>query len=51
MGEKNKQLDLYQTQIQTDVSFTAFMTAVTMFFTGMLLSGFNTYDIYIKVPI
>lgn len=42
---------LYQSQINTDVSFTGFMAAVVMFFTGLLLTTFSSFDILIKVPI
>lgn len=48
--EKEK-FSLYQTQIQTYVGFTSFMTAVGVFFVGILLSTFKSYDIDIKVPI
>ncbi|MBI4150372.1 hypothetical protein HY488_03135 [Candidatus Woesearchaeota archaeon] len=51
MVEKKEDLGLYQSQVQTDVSFTAFMTAVVVFFTGLLLTEFESYDISIKVPI
>lgn len=44
-------LNLRQTQVQTYVSFTSFMTAVVVFFTGLILTQFNTYDISIKVPL
>jgi len=42
---------LYQTHVQTNVGFTSFMTAVVVFFTGLLLASYRTYDESIKVPI
>ena len=38
-------------QIQTDVQLLAFLTAVVVFFNGILISQFNYFDIKIKVPI
>lgn len=51
MASKSENLGLRQTQVQTYVSFTSFMTAVVVFFTGLLITQFKTYDISIKVPI
>lgn len=51
MPRQQEALDLRQTQVQTYVSFTSFMTAVVVFFTGLILTQFKTYDISIKVPI
>ena len=42
---------MYLTQSQTNVSFTSFMTAVVVFFTGLLIASFNQFDISIKIPI
>lgn len=42
---------LRQTQVQTYVNFTTFMTAVVVFFVGLLLASFKNFDISIKVPI
>lgn len=50
MAQK-EDLGLFQTQIQTNVSFTSFFSAVVIFFVGLLLSKFETYDLSIKVPI
>ncbi len=47
VGDKS----LYISQINVNVSFTAFMTAVVVFFIGVLLSRFETFNILIKVPI
>ena len=51
MASKNDTLGLYQTEVQTYVSFTSFMTAVVVFFTGIILTQLKSYDITIKVPI
>jgi len=51
MVSKADILGLHQTQIQTYVSFTSFMTVVTTFFAGLLLSQINNYAISIKIPI
>lgn len=49
--EQNKNFDLLQTQIQTNVGFTSFMTAVVVFFDGLLITSFNSYDVSIRIPI
>ena len=51
MTGKNNVLGLYQTEVQTYVSFTSFMTAVVVFFTGLILTQFKSFDILIKVPV
>jgi len=51
MDNKDQDLPLYQTQIQTYVGFTSFMTAVVVFFTGLLLTKFESFNISIKIPI
>lgn len=38
-------------EIQVGVSFSSFMTAVSTFFAGILLSRYDTFDSSIKVPI
>lgn len=48
---KKEGLELLQGEIMTSVSFTAFMTAVTIFFTGILLTNFKDYDNSVKIPI
>jgi|TARA_Y100000034_G_scaffold14463_1_gene15128 hypothetical protein len=48
--DKYKQ-KLYLEQIDTDVSFFSFMTIAVIFFTGLLLTNFDSYDLLIKVPI
>ncbi len=50
MQDKQK-FSMYLTQAQTNVSFTSFMTAVVVFFTGLLIASFNQFDITIKIPI
>ncbi|MEK6891143.1 MAG: hypothetical protein AABX03_03310 [Nanoarchaeota archaeon] len=49
--KKEDNFELYQTQVQTNVSFTSFFTAVVIFFVGLLITKFDSYDILIKVPI
>lgn len=51
MAKDDSTLGLYQTEVQTVVSFTAFMTAVVVFFTGLILTTIKNYDISIKVPV
>jgi hypothetical protein len=45
--EKNTLLN----QVQTDVSLISFMTVISVFFIGSLLSQFNSQDPSIKIPI
>ena len=50
--ENNKEnFGHYQSEIQTGVSFTAFMTAVCAFFLGLLLTRLDVINITIKIPI
>lgn len=49
--KKMQLLSLYQDEVQTGVNVTAFMTGVTIFFTGLLITKFESYDISIKIPI
>lgn len=48
-----KYLGLYQSEISTDISFTAFFTAVTLFFTGLLLKEFplRKHENLIEIPV
>jgi len=46
-SEKSQHLDL----ISIDVGLLSFMTAVTIFINGLLLTRFDSYDTLIKVPI
>jgi len=48
---KEEVLSLYQDEVQTSVNVTAFMTGVTIFFTGLLITKFDSYDLSIKIPI
>ena len=48
---KDQDWSLRATQVQTYVGFTSFMTAVVVFFVGLLLASFKNYDPSIKVPI
>ena len=51
MTQSKEDLGFYQSEIQTGVSFTAFMTAVASFFMGLLITRIDSIDITIKVPI
>ncbi|MFA6511858.1 MAG: hypothetical protein WCV86_01890 [Patescibacteria group bacterium] len=51
MFKKKINLENFQTHVQTNVSFTSFMTAVTVFFTGLLLTSFQNFDQTVRVPI
>ena len=44
-------MEVLQAEIQVSVSITAFMTAVTIFFVGLLIANFDKYNISIKIPI
>src|SRR6185436_12426042 len=46
-SEKSHYLD----QISIDVGLLSFMTAVTIFINGLLLTRFDSYSVFIKVPI
>lgn len=48
---EKRDLGICQDEIQVAVTLTAFMTGVTMFFTGLLLTEFSSFDISIKIPI
>lgn len=48
---KKRDLGICQDEIQVGVTLTAFMTGVTIFFTGLLLTKFDSYDLSIKIPI
>lgn len=41
----------YINQISTDVTLISFLTVVPVFFIGSLISNFNSYGFYIKIPI
>ncbi len=49
--EEKTDFSLNATKLQTYVGFTSFMTAVGIFFAGLLLSSFHNYDDTVKVPI
>ena len=51
MSKEKEDFNLRQTQLHINVSFTAFMTAVVVFFTGLLLTKFESFDISVKIPI
>ena len=38
-------------QISTDVTLLSFMAAVSIFFNGLLLTKFDSYNLFIKIPI
>jgi hypothetical protein len=48
---KREDANLFQNEIQVSVSFTAFMTAVTIFFVGLLITKFESFELSIKIPI
>lgn len=50
--ERNRdRFGLYQTAVQTYSGFSGTMAAVVLFFTGLILTKFENFDITIKVPI
>lgn len=49
--KKENNPEVLQAEIQVGVSITAFMTAVTIFFVGLLIANFDKYDISIRIPI
>ncbi len=51
MINNEENLNHYQSEIQTGVMFTAFMTAVTSFFLGLLLTRIEVISMTIKIPI
>ncbi len=48
---KKEDISIYLTQAQNNVAFTGFMTAVVVFFNGLLLTNFESYASAIKIPI
>jgi hypothetical protein len=48
---KKEDLNLVAMEVQTSVSFTAFMTGVTLFFVGLLISQFKVFNSSINIPI
>ncbi len=51
MVKEKRNLEVLSGEVQVGVSFTAFMTAVTIFFVGLLITKFESFDISIKIPI
>lgn len=51
MSDKKISPELIQAEIQTSVSLTSFLTAVTIFFVGLLITQFNSFEPSIKIPI
>ncbi len=47
----SQQWELYQTQVANYAQFSGTMTAVTLFFTGLILTNFENFDTSIRVPI
>ncbi len=45
------ELGIYSTNVGTGVSLSSFMTAVTIFFVGILITKFGTFDDSIRIPI
>ncbi|MBI3334776.1 hypothetical protein HYZ97_04790 [Candidatus Pacearchaeota archaeon] len=48
---KEELYGIYQGEVQVGVSVTSFMTGVTIFFAGLLITKFDSYDDSIKIPI
>ena len=46
-----ERLGLLMYDIQANVSFTAFMTAVATFFVGLILTKYNSFDDTVRIPI
>src|SRR5579884_2628082 len=49
-GRNNKNQELSY-EVEVGVTFSSFMSAVTLFFTGLLVAQFRTFDITIKIPL
>ena len=49
--QKKDNMNNFHNEINVAVSLTGLLTAVTIFFTGLLITRFDSYDISIKVPI
>lgn len=49
-GHTNKNQELSY-EIEVGVTFSSFMSAVTLFFTGLLLAQFKSFDPTIKIPL
>ncbi len=45
------ELGVYSTNVGTGVSLSSFMTAVTIFFVGILITKFESFDDSIRIPI
>ncbi len=48
---KKEEIDPALNEIQVGVSFTSFMTGVTLFFVGLLITQFKVFDSSINIPI
>lgn len=49
-GRNNKNQELSY-EVEVGVTFASFMSAVTLFFTGLLIAQFRSFDITIKIPL
>ncbi len=49
-GRDNKNQELSY-EVEVGVTFSSFMSAVTLFFTGLLISQFKSFDPTIKIPL
>lgn len=49
-GRQNKNQEL-SSEVQVGVTFASFMSAVALFFTGLLIAQFKSFDITIKIPL
>ncbi|MEM5804316.1 MAG: hypothetical protein QXU82_00470 [Candidatus Aenigmatarchaeota archaeon] len=51
MASKGQEMELYGEEVQASVSFTSFMTAVSMFFVGLILTRYETFEATIRIPV
>ncbi len=49
--QKAEQLGLFMYDIQSNVAFTTFMTAITLFFVGLIITQYDSFNFTIKIPI
>jgi len=49
-GRQNKNQELSY-EVEVGVTFASFMSAVSLFFTGLLIAGFKSFDPTIKIPL
>jgi hypothetical protein len=49
--QENELLDQCSKEVVVGVSFSGLFSAMTIFFTGLLISNYNSFSIYVRVPI